>query len=843
MNKTISRILGLLLSIGVVALITLLFTPDPPVDSTSDYALTSRLAVNQPGYFPIQQTLDPELYRPLARWVGRLILPDSEALRSNPVPAEDWAWLEIYQAPSERSNLVGEKVRLSWQRSPSLERYLKLVTTDIKLTPAARKSERQGNVIPVRLDGRSRVGPLQALAGARPKDDVLVSFNEAQVTEAKPTNLSTDISRFGSSLQTRILIDRMPTLVTGRFLGLVKILGEAPARSPADIPTVCPGSPPCPSELTRVKHYHRATGEFDGLEEVIRIPQQPLVSGDRFISTPRQLAESPEGKAGWYIYGARGQDGFFTVQALRPRSLFQLKPMETVSGLGSSLNYIASGNWKNTPERGGTAQRVVVDFPGERAEWKEGDRGLGIHLFGGIGGKKAESLKAGTVTGHYSYFVYQVVRDPFTEELQWDITYDQVYAHNPQGILSGSQSWANYTGNLQRGWLNSRPISDVIVKLEVLRDYNLGGVLLSPLTEFQRQLEIMMARYRTGDGTGSSNVTPAVSCVQDSNQALYITIEVLRNRIQTNAAIADWVKNHPDDPEARRFQRLGQLGDRLKQVLAPRGIIRPDWQQNAKILAAVESRQGASFTRQDTLANALLSWQSMLPRVSHDVISRIFLEQGATLWFLRTNQVGGSMPEILPLAPTNLFGEVPVLSLALRRVLASIVLLPTLREGGITVIAVLLYGAIALPIGIRSGFLQWRASERRPFRVITTLFFLFLSPALWEELVFRVLLLPHPDGLNSPAITFGMAVLSLALFVIYHPINALVFYPAGKPTFFHPVFLGLTALLGLTCTVVYWLTGSLWTIAIVHWIVVAVWLLGLNGLSKFTREKQRERKV
>jgi predicted Abi (CAAX) family protease len=415
-----------------------------------------------------------------------------------------------------------------------------------------------------------------------------------------------------------------------------------------------------------------------------------------------------------------------------------------------------------------------------------------------------------------------------------------VYAQNPQGILSGSQSWANYTGNLQRGWLNSRPISNVIVKLDVLEDYHFGNSLLSPLTEFQRQLEIMMARYRTGDGTGVSLVSPAASCVQDSNQALYITIKVLQDRLQSDGAIAAWLQDHPDDPETQRFQRLGKLSDRLEEALVPKGVIRPDWKTNAQILAGVKSQKNDSFIREETLANALLSWLSMLPRVSHDVMSQILLDQGATLWFLRTNQVGGTMLDILPLAPTNLFGEVPILSAALRRVLAACILLPGWREWGIAALALLIYGAIALPIGLRTGFLQWRMSGYSPMPLLKTLFFLFLSPALWEELVFRVLLLPHPNSVQSTQDFFIPAAFSLALFVLYHPVNAIILYRSGNPTFFHPIFLFLTAFLGVICTLVYWLTGSLWTIAIVHWLVVAIWLLSLNGLSKFSPRSHRD---
>jgi predicted Abi (CAAX) family protease len=335
-------------------------------------------------------------------------------------------------------------------------------------------------------------------------------------------------------------------------------------------------------------------------------------------------------------------------------------------------------------------------------------------------------------------------------------------------------------------------------------------------------------------------VTPAASCVQDSNQALYITIETLKEQIKRNPEIAEGLNNHPDDPQTRRFQKLVQLGDRLYQVLTPRGVIRTDWQQNAETLAGVKKHQRYPFIQQDTLATALLSWQSMLPRNAHDIISTIFLEQGATLWFLRTNQVGGSLPESLPLAPTRLFGEVPILSHSLRRILASMILLPDRQDWGMTVLLLLAYGAIAVPIGVKAGFLQWRPIRQKPIQFVKTLVFLFLCPALWEELVFRVILLPYPDELNSPVITFGWAMLSLTLFVLYQPLNALTLYKAGNPTFFQPVFLVLTALLGLTCTIAYWLTGSLWAIALIHWVVVVIWLLCLNGLSRVSEKKSGE---
>jgi len=49
----------------------------------------------------------------------------------------------------------------------------------------------------------------------------------------------------------------------------------------------------------------------------------------------------------------------------------------------------------------------------------------------------------------------------------------------------------------------------------------------------------------------------------------------------------------------------------------------------------------------------------------------------------------------------------------------------------------------------------------------------------------------------------------LATFVVYHPLNALTFYPVGRSTFMNPVFLLLAAILGVACSIAYLQSGSL----------------------------------
>jgi predicted Abi (CAAX) family protease len=80
-----------------------------------------------------------------------------------------------------------------------------------------------------------------------------------------------------------------------------------------------------------------------------------------------------------------------------------------------------------------------------RAQWQEGDYALLIHLFGGIGGENKELTPAGTVTGHFAYGLARVVKEPIAQELQFNIQYQQIYAHNSGGIVSGTQDWSSYS--------------------------------------------------------------------------------------------------------------------------------------------------------------------------------------------------------------------------------------------------------------------------------------------------------------------------------------------------------------------------------------------------------------
>ncbi|MEG4504576.1 abortive infection protein [Microcoleus sp. F6_B4] len=567
------------------------------------------------------------LYKPIALWHGRLILPSKEERQPYGT-----VFFEVINAPKKYQNFIGKTAFLKWSTNREVQFFVHAVSQDINFTQQTQKSQKSGNIHPDRLNGWRNVGPLETLAGSRLEDSVTVMLRRPVIA-----------IHYSSSDRRELGIEREPVQIIGRLCALVSIL----QRKEPD------------SDKFIVRHFNNTSRQFDGAAEIIRIPQvQPDKNGVA-RSTNHQIEKSPLNPDGWYIYGERDEDSMFVVQAIEPRKIAQLTPDEIHLGLKNSLAYLSNKNWENTPAQKGQAKRVLLT-PNDAAEnasispWQEGDTGIVIHSFGGIGGKKGEPAPLGIVTGHFALGVAKVVRDRFTGELRFDIEYKQVYAHNPDGIVAGSSKWQSYMGDLQRGWLGDRPVCDIICKLDcVCCDYDFGGIALSPLTELNQQLDIMMARYRSGDGTGASLVTPATSCVQDSSQAIYATIKTITSEVESNPQIQDWLKTHPTDAQTQRFHQLVALGDSLEKVLMPLGIVRPDWRKNSRLAGIDSELKKSFFAGIANLIKAAISYRTMLPRRTQDEIAKILLKQGAFLWIIRTNQVGGFDPDIEPIAPTG----------------------------------------------------------------------------------------------------------------------------------------------------------------------------------------------
>ena len=81
----------------------------------------------------------------------------------------------------------------------------------------------------------------------------------------------------------------------------------------------------------------------------------------------------------------------------------------------------------------------------------------------------------------------------------------------------------------------------------------------------------------------------------------------------------------------------------------PWGTARADWESQAEVLGStLEDNPIQNIIR------GLITWRTILPRLTSDEVTQTFLKQGGSAWMLRTNQVGGSNPDIEPVAPMTL---------------------------------------------------------------------------------------------------------------------------------------------------------------------------------------------
>lgn len=118
------------------------------------------------------------------------------------------------------------------------------------------------------------------------------------------------------------------------------------------------------------------------------------------------------------------------------------------------------------------------------------------------------------------------------------------------------------------------------------------------------------------------------------------------------------------------------------------------------------------------------------------------------MWFLRSNIIGGNNPGFAPLEPTLLLGawklpgtQVPLASWWVIRTFGGVTL-PTIWQWLITLALLLGFGAIALAIGFSQGILPWHPWQAPWYRQLGALLRLLIVPALLQEYIFRVLLIP-----------------------------------------------------------------------------------------------------
>ncbi|WP_017314438.1 hypothetical protein [Mastigocladopsis repens] len=592
----------------------------------SNYERYQQAAFNRPEYYPLNQSVNAQLYRPIASWMGRLILPPKEQRQLGVL-------FEVHHADAKHKHLVGKVVYLKWIDDPESKISVQSTKKDVHFNAEALYNYTQGKIVPIRINHWRQVTPLESLAGSRPDDDIVVILREPVAVEQNGETVT-------------LYVTSEPVQTSGRFYGLVKFLQPIQPRS----------------EQFRVVHFNRDSRQFDSVEEVVLLPEVIPFHEGFYPSTNRDIEKSPLNDTGWYIYGAKNASGIFVVQALAPRALLRVQPQEVIVGRKAAREYLRKRSWENITTHKGQIQSVLLsrksmDIQQAMSPWREGDCALVVHVYGGIGGKKREAAaKAPIYFGHFAYGVAVVVREPLTGELRFEIEYHQVYCHNRDGLIAGRLSWIRYIGDRQFGWLGIRPVCDILIKIDALtQDYDVDEVKRLPLGVIMRQLEIMTARYRIGDGMGATYVGPANNCAQDSNQAIYAAIRAIQVAIQfnptdipyaikTNPEFKNWLLRHPE--YATSFKQLVNLSTSLRHQLLPFGVARADWQNTT---TTIGSSLADSPLQQ--VFRALVSWRTILPRKSGDTVTQIFLKQGASLWILSTSQLGNTDPDIAAIAP------------------------------------------------------------------------------------------------------------------------------------------------------------------------------------------------
>jgi predicted Abi (CAAX) family protease len=616
----------------------LLETNPPLPTKQSNFALYKQLPFNDPEYYPLHQTVNPSWYHPLAPWMGRLILPQKHER-----PWVRGVFLEVRHAAPGYEQWVGQTVILRWADTPFGRNLVQATKRDVHFSVETEfSSQYNGRVHPDRLNHWQQVGPLESIAGAHPTDDVLVMLPEPVEVE-QPEERQQGTKEAETNRLPMLRIQRQPIQITGLFVALVKFV-----------------EPLAETDRFRVAHFNPVSRRFDGLIDVVRLPEVVTApdSGGSPPSTTRDLEKSPFNEMGWYIYGAQDHQGMFVVQSIAPRALFQLQPDEVVFGKKESYRYVRERSWANLPAQKGKISSVlcVAQPSSSRSiqaaidEWQEGDRALLLHVYGGIGGNHVEPAASTPIYfGHFSFGIAQVIRDSLSQDLRFEIRYHQVYTHNSDGIIAGTLHWSRYMGDRQFGWLGSRPVCDILIKHPAFTgDYDLPTGRRSPLEYILLQLEVMTARYRIGDGTGGTYVGPASNCAQDSHQALFAGLRQMENLMRSNTTmLSQWKAENPEQVD--RFRQFTLLNTQLRQKLQPLGGPKSTWERN-------EYNLGTTL-EDDPLHNlvtGLGSWRSMLPRLASDTLVKIFVDQGASIWVLRTNQIGGSDPDIEPVAPMTL---------------------------------------------------------------------------------------------------------------------------------------------------------------------------------------------
>jgi predicted Abi (CAAX) family protease len=523
----------------------------------------------------------------------------------------------IENAPPEFAELRDRVVRLRWD-APWRHR----VTTDVTFTFIAEQARLRGGVmLPKRVDGWSLVSPLESLAASLPTDTMQVRLEDVRVTN----------DGYGDPL---LVIQTPPTRILGREVALARFLVTSQG-----------------SRLAKVRHYSQTLTGFWGAEEDVLVPAfAPPMGGRAPATTLERFERSPENREGWYLYGHRGSDGVFVVDAIEPRSSRLLSTTRTIADRDAVTSFIGGGIYAEQSARIGFVDRIALGRS-DLSTVFEGERLLAVHanvMATGPRGRWPQQLPI--TSGHVSFGIATVVRDEFTGELLLDMVYQQIYCHNPDPQFASRVARHVFVGAVEFGFLNGNTIMDAVVRwpegnVPLVSD-DVKSTFLERLSD---RVEQMLALYRTGHGTGLTLITTGTSCSEDSAAAMYAAIE------DTQAACA-----RESTPGCAILDKLLAL----KKDISRSGNVPERWRLFSENPALLVKQPSTRHDTYDNVRNVLRNLNmpfkqlgTLLPADVYFLMLNGFLNQGLEMVITRSVFVGGDASGIVPLNPMQVLSK------------------------------------------------------------------------------------------------------------------------------------------------------------------------------------------
>jgi predicted Abi (CAAX) family protease len=150
-----------------------------------------------------------------------------------------------------------------------------------------------------------------------------------------------------------------------------------------------------------------------------------------------------------------------------------------------------------------------------------------------------------------------------------------------------------------------------------------------------------------------------------------------------------------------------------------------------------------------------------------------------------------------------------------------------LRRAKVSLVFTAIFACLAAVGGLSGKLFQFHLVESQLLCLLPLSLFFF--PAFLEESFFRGILIPNTIKEKGPSAIFAATLFSATTFTLWHPLNALTVNPGAQQLFLNPYFLGIVFALGITCSLSYIYSQSLWVPIVIHWLTVLIWVIFLGG--------------